>query len=112
MINKIKKFGLLYFSFIIYSFASVFAKKAAGQDSLVLMLLYIGAEMLILGVYALIWQKVLKMFPLVVAMANKGVTVVIALVWSVLIFQERITLWNLIGTSMIILGIGMVSSDE
>lgn len=57
------------------------------------------------------WQQVLKRFSLVTAMANKGVVVIINLIWSVLLFQEAITIYNIIGAAIIIGGIWMVSSD-
>lgn len=108
----IKKYGLLYFAFLIYSFVSVFAKIASGQDSLLYALLFIGVEIIFLGLYALIWQQVLKEFPLVVAMSNKGIVVILGLIWAVLFFDEQITISNIVGALMIILGIWMVSSDD
>ena len=44
-------------------------------------------------------------------MANKGVVVIINLIWSVLLFREVITIYNIIGAAIIIGGIWMVSSD-
>ena len=112
MMGIIKKYGLLYFAFLIYSFASVFAKIASGQSTLMYTLLFIGIEVVFLGLYAVIWQQVLKRFPLVVAMSNKGIVVILGLIWSVLLFNEQITVNNIFGTLMIIIGIWMVSSDD
>ena len=75
------------------------------------MLLNKGLEVVCLGVYAIIWQQVLKDFSLVTAMASKGVVVIINLIWSVLLFGETVTLYNIIGAVIIIFGIWMVSSD-
>ena len=49
---------------------------------------------------------------LITAMSNKGVVVIFGLVWSVVLFHETITLYNVFGTAMIILGIWMVSADD
>ncbi len=65
-----------------------------------------------MGIYALIWQQVLKRFPVGVAVSSKGIAVVIALVWSVLLFGEAITPNNIIGVILIVFGIWMVSKDE
>ncbi len=108
----IKKYGFLYFAFLIYSFVSVFAKIASGQDSLLETLFFVGVEIVFLGLYALIWQQALKRFPLVVAMSNKGIVVILGLVWSVLFFNEQITINNIFGAALIIIGIWMVSSDD
>lgn len=113
MINsKIKHFSILYLAFFIYSFVSVFAKVASKQDTIFKMLFYMGIEICLLGMYALIWQQALKRIPLIVAMASKGITVIIALVWAVVFFGEHITARNIIGAIMIILGIGLVSADD
>lgn len=112
MTTKIKDYGLLYFAFIIYSFVSVFAKVASGQSELWRTILFMCIECFFLGVYAIIWQQALKRFPLVVAMSNKGVTVVLGLLWSVLLFGESITIMNIVGAVLIIFGIWMVSSDD
>lgn len=107
----IKKYILLYGSFFIYSLSAICAKLASCQNLPIKVLVFIGLEIFCLGVYALVWQQVLKRFSLVTAMANKGVVVIINLIWSVLLFQEAITLYNIIGAAIIIGGIWMVSSD-
>ena len=68
-------------------------------------------EILILGIYAIIWQQVLKRFELSFAMSNKGIAVLFSMIWSVLIFHEKITVNNVIGLVIIIAGIGLVSAD-
>lgn len=108
---KATDWGLLYLAFIIYSFISVLAKYAALQDNFFIRLIYIAGEILLLGIYAVFWQQTLKRFPLVVAMSNKGITVILGLVWSVLLFNEVVTIWNILGTCIIFLGIWLVSSD-
>lgn len=110
--RKIVDYMVLYGGFLIYSLVSVFAKVAATQDKIIWALFFMVLEFCMLGVYAIIWQQVLKRFPLIMAMSNKGVTVILALVWSVIIFDEKITVWNIVGVVMIILGIWMVSQDN
>ena len=109
--NKLKDYLHLYLVFLIYSLVSVFAKIAAGQSSAVMTLVFMGLEFLFLGVYALFWQQILKKFPLVVAMSNKGITLLYALAWSAFLLKERITVWNIVGVVIIIFGIWLVSSD-
>lgn len=109
--TSIKKYILLYGSFFIYSLSAICAKLASSQNLPIKVLVFIGLEIFCLGVYALVWQQVLKKFSLVTAMANKGVVVIINLIWSVLLFREVITIYNIIGAAIIIGGIWMVSSD-
>lgn len=110
--EKIIKYLQLYMCFFIYSFALVFSKLAAQQTALIYSIMYIFLEVVILGIYAVVWQQILKKFPLVVAMTNKGSTVIFSLLWAVMIFNETITVVNILGAFLIIIGIGLVSWNE
>ena len=110
--TKVTNYMQLYGAFFIYSFVSVFAKLASQQSNIYMTILFIGIEIVILGIYAIVWQQALKKFDLVVALSSKGVTVIISLIWAVLIFQEKITINNLIGSALIVVGVWLVSADE
>jgi len=112
MREKAGKYIALYLAFFIYSLASVFSKIASQQSSLWKVFLLIGIEILFLAVYALLWQQVLKRFQLGVAISNKGITVIFSLMWSAVIFKEQISIQNILGAVIIILGIWVVSSSE
>lgn len=106
------RFGLLYIAFMVYSGTTVCSKMAAMQEGLtVKFLFFVGMEIVCLGVYALIWQQVLKNMSLITAMSNKGVVVIFGLLWSVFLFHETVSLYNILGAAMIIFGIWMVSAD-
>lgn len=111
LLKNIKKYGLLYIAFIIYSGSTICAKFASQQDTMFKVLVFMGLEVMCLGIYAIIWQQVLKHFSLITAMASKGVVVIFNLIWSVLLFSEIVTLYNIIGAAIIILGIWVVSTD-
>ena len=66
-----------------------------------------------MGLYAVIWQQIIKRLPLTMAFANKAVTVVWGLIWGAVVFGEEITLGKVIGVIMVILGMVIFSlSDE
>ena len=110
--NFIKKYSSLYFAFFIYSGVTVCAKMAALYEIFSLpFMFYIALEIVLLGAYAILWQQVLKKFSLVSAMANKGIVVVFTLLWSVFLFKETLTFYNIIGALVIVLGIRVVSKD-
>ena len=72
-----------------------------------------GLLLVIMAVYAVLWQQILKKLPLNVAYANKAVTVIWGLIWGMIIFKEQITLNNILGAALIILGIYVVvKADE
>ena len=110
--HKLSDFVILYGGFLVYSVSSIFAKKAGIQETTLGMLIFFALEFMVLGIYAIVWQQALKRFPLTTAISNKGITVLFSLIWSVLIFKESITLMNIIGTVLVIIGVVMVSSDD
>ena len=65
--------------------------------------------MLILVIYAVFWQLILKKLPLTVAMANKSATVIWGLIFGSILFKEHISLTNIIGAIIIIAGIVIVA---
>lgn len=99
-------YGLLYVALLLYSLVFVFYKLAVNNPAY-----YIGA-LIAVGIYALLWQQVLKKLPLVTAYASKGIVVIYGMVWGVLLFKERIA-WNmLVGSVLIILGMVVVAGGE
>jgi len=100
---------LLYAGIVVYSFCSVFSKWASGYQVLSpgFIMLY-GAGLLVLAVYALLWQQVLKYLPLTTAYSNRPLATILGMVWGMLFFHETITANMLIGAVVILLGIRMV----
>lgn len=96
----------LHLLLLVYSFSGCFSKTAAGQPFLSpkFILLYSGT-LVILAVYALGWQQIIKRLPLTTAFANKAVTVVWGIVWGALFFGEAITPGKLAGAALIIGGV-------
>lgn len=67
---------------------------------------------MLLFVYALLWQQVLKTVKLPVAMCNKAVTIVWGMLLSLMIFAEEITLKKVFGAVIILSGIVLLSVAE
>lgn len=99
--------------FFIYSISSVVSKFASGKDLLSFeFILFYGLDVMILGVYALLWQQVIKKFELSIAYANKAITLLWALVWGIVLFHEQITLGKAAGIVMVMIGIFILNSGE
>ena len=96
-----------------YSMGGICSKTAAGEPflSLKFCLLY-GALIMLLGLYAIGWQQVIKRLPLTTAFANKAVTVVWGLVWGVVFFHESVTPGKLIGGALVIAGIVLFALSD
>ena len=105
-----KTYFFLHILVMLYAIGGIFSKRASGTEFLSWDFIFnYGMVLLILMVYAVFWQLILKKLPLTVAMANKSATVIWGLIFGSLIFQERISLSNIIGAVIIIAGIVMVA---
>lgn len=102
----------------LYSLTGVLSKIASNgiaKDGLISFaaLLPAGAMVLVLGIYAIFWQRAIRGVPLTVAYANKGLTLLWALPWSYFIFHEGITFKKILGIAVIIIGVRLaVAHDE
>lgn len=98
---------------IIYTFSSIIAKMASGTEPFSLQfILFYGADVAVLGIYALLWQQMIKRFPLSVAYANRSMALCWSLLWSILIFGNEVTPQNLAGILLVIAGTWIVNSDD
>lgn len=107
-INHMKIIIILHIILAIYSTSTIFSKLAAKQEFLSLKFcIYYALIIILLGLYAIGWQQIIKRLPLTTAFANKAVTVVWGIIWGFLFFREPITLGKIIGALMVVGGIIM-----
>ena len=64
------------------------------------------------GVYAIAWQKVIKKFSLSTAYANRSVYLMWSQVWAVVIFHESLSVRNIIGLLVVLIGVMVVQKYE
>lgn len=108
-----KTYFFLHLLIMLYAVGGIFSKRAAGAEILSLEFIFnYGMVLAILMVYAVFWQIILKKLPLTVAMANKSATVIWGIVYGSVVFHEHITLANLIGAVIIIVGIVIVALGD
>ena len=111
--TKLKEIFILQIVIAIYTLSTVFAKFASGQEFMSFkFILYYGLEMLILAVYAVVWKQLIKKFDISVAYANKAMGLLWSIVWAILIFNETITIKNVIGVVIVIVGTIIVNSED
>lgn len=95
---------------LVYACTSIFTKMASRQDILSWpYLLWIAGAIGVMGVYALLWQQIIARMPLSTAYMFKGTSLIFVLLFSILLFGEAITLSNVIGAVIIIIGIILFS---
>ena len=112
--GNIKYFIFLHILLAVYSLSGICAKLASAEEFLsVKFCLFYGCIILILGIYALCWQQILKHLPLTTAFCNKAVSIIWGILWGTLFFNETIK-WNMVlGGIIVIIGVILVvTSDE
>ncbi len=111
--EKIKNIFLLQLAFFIYSLSSLFSKTATQNNpTLDHIIFFYSLSLVMLGIYAIIWQQILKKMSLSVAFSNKGVIIIWGMIWSALIFKEKMTIGMIVGSLIIILGIIVMMTGE
>ena len=112
----VRKYGLLHFGVLLFSFTSVFAKMAANAYNaggiMDLKFLILCAVMILnCMVYAIFWQIVIKDIDLHVAYANRSVYLIWSQIWAVWFFAESLTLKNIIGLAIVLTGVIIVTMN-
>lgn len=103
----------LHVLLLLYSLGGIFTKEAGKHEFLSLeFMAYYAGVLLILGIYALGWQQVIKRIPLTTAFANKAVTIIWGIMWGILCYNEKISIGKLVGASIVIAGVILYTSAD
>ena len=98
---------------MLQSLSSVFIKYAGQFETLSPeFIFYYVIAVGCLGVFAIMWQFLLELIPLTTAYLRKGILYILILIWSVILFNETVTINNIIGSIIIIAGISLHGMDE
>lgn len=109
---KIKNIILLQLIVIIYTINSIIGKLSAGEEFMsIRFILFYVAEVGVLGIYALLWQQMIKRFDLSIAYANRAMALIWSAVWAVVIFHESLSIKNIIGILLVIAGTVVVNTE-
>lgn len=98
---------------LLYAGSSVFSKFASQQEFLSLKYcLGIAGAIGVMGAYAICWQQILKRVELSTAYMFKGTSLIFIMLFAFALFGEQITLTNVIGAAVIIVGITLFAKTE
>lgn len=110
--SKIKNIVLLQCVVIIYTISSLMSKKAsASEGDIIKFIFWFGMEFVVLGIYAILWQQMIKRFELSVAYANRSMAVVWSMVWAVIFFHDNISVKNIIGVCLVVIGTIIINTE-
>ena len=111
--GKVKNFIFLHLIIFLYSLSSLCSKFASRMEFFSFQWCALYALLIfILGVYAILWQQLLKVMPLNLAYANKAVTLLWGMLFGVLVFQETVSLTNILGGLIVLAGVIVMVTDR
>lgn len=113
--NKTKWQDFIYLNLILflYSLSTIFAKIASNHKIFsVAFIIFYCVVIFLLFIYALFWQQILKKIPLSTAYVNKAITIFWGMVFGKIFFGEKITIFMVIGSCVIFIGIYLVVTDN
>jgi len=111
--NKMMNIVFLQLMIVLYTISGIAAKKASGYMFLSSQFaLYYSIEILILALYAILWQQLIKKFDISIAYSNRALSIFWSLLWAVMFFGETISLKNIIGAFIILIGVIVVNSND
>ena len=97
---------------ILYTCTDIAAKLASNYPFLSMgFILSYGVEIMLLGLYAIFWQQIIKKVDISIAYSNRAAAIFWSTLWAAAIFKEHISVQNVIGIVIIFAGIWMVNRD-
>lgn len=92
----------------VYACETIFSKFASQQEMMsAKYLLGLGGAICVMGLYAILWQQILKRIELSTAYMFKGTSLIFVMILASIFFGETITWTNMLGAVIIIIGITM-----
>ena len=115
MKKKIRWFDILILQavIVIYTLSSVVAKYATDKELFSFnFFLFYGLEVFILGIYALLWQQMIKKFDLSIAYANRAMALLWSALWAIILFHDSLSGKQVLGIIFVILGTIVVNLNK
>ena len=109
---KKKHIIFLILIYILFSLSSVFMKYASSAEKIFYKLVFFACSILVLGLFSLLWQIILKKIELSKAYMFKSTTLVWSLFYGAILFGETITINKVIGIVIAMVGIIIIIKGE
>lgn len=98
----------LHLLLMLFSTSGIFSKVAASYPFMSLgFILAYGGMIVVLGIYAIGWQQIIKRLPLTTAYSNRAVTVVWGIVWGIVLFHESVSPLKIVGAVVVLTGVAL-----
>ena len=112
MAKNIRNIIMLQGVVIIYTISGIMSKNASAHSGEpAKFLFFVGMDFFFLGVYAILWQQLIKRFELSAAYANRSMAILWSMIWATLFFHDDITVKNIFGALLIVAGTLIINTD-
>ena len=102
---KKKDIVFAIFIYTIFPLSSVIMKIAAGYEKFIIKMILFALAIGVLGVFSILWQKLLKNVDLVKAYIFKSTTIIWSVVYGILLFGEKVNLNMIMGMAITTAGV-------
>lgn len=110
--TKVATYSSLVGVNLLYACVTLFTKYASLQEmGSVSYCLGLAGAIGVMGAYAICWQQILKRVELSTAYMFKGTSLIFVMLLAFAFFGEAITLMNIIGACVVIIGIALYAKE-
>lgn len=105
-------YSALVIANLVYACTCIFTKTASRFDVLSIpYILCLAGAVLILGIYAIMWQQIIKRMPVSDAYMFRGTAVIFTMIIAAVLFSESVSVSNIVGAALIIVGIALFAKS-
>ncbi len=110
--TKVATYSSLVGVNLLYASVTLFTKYASQQEmGSVAYCLGVAGAISVMGLYAICWQQILKRIELSTAYMFKGTSLIFIMLFAFALFGEPITIMNVVGAIVIVIGITLFAKD-
>ena len=110
--TKVATYSSLVGVNLLYACVTLFTKYASQQEmGSVAYCLGLAGAIGVMGAYAICWQQILRRVELSTAYMFKGTSLIFIMLFAFTLFGEAITIMNVIGAIVIVIGITLFAKD-
>ena len=104
--GNIRSYIFINIGFLMYSLATLLAKinSLRSKPFSLQFFVLLAIQFMVVGVFSIIWQFSIKYIELNKAYIFKGTTIIWGMIFAQFIFKEQISIQNIIGAAVIIVG--------
>ena len=111
--KEISKIIALLLINLLYASVGIFTKLASQQEFLSWAYVFsFGGAVAVIGIYAILWQQIIRRIELSTAYMFKGTTIIFTMLFAHWLFGEQITWNNIVGAVIIIIGIVLFARGD